>query len=131
MIKVENIISTIELNIKKFLTEANLSLNGHSLRYLKELKYWQWLDYNHCLSLQEDRLKYLFLHAYNHVPYYRETLSKCSAIDSTGEVNLNYFKRIPLLDKAKIRSNSEYLKSDDLSLESGIEIRLVALQVNQ
>lgn len=101
-------------SVKKILFTVNQILQGDTLRYLKQLEHWEWLDNSRSSSLQKDRLKKLIIHAYRHVPYYREVIGN-NVVDSSGEVNLKYFDQIPLLDKATVRTRFEDLKSDDLS----------------
>ena len=102
-------------SFKNLLVKLNLAYQGNTLRYLNQLKQWQGLEYRQSLDLQNDRLRNLLMHAYHHVPFYRETLEKTGVVKSQNKIDLDCFHRIPLLDKAKIRSHFEYLKSDDLS----------------
>jgi len=102
-------------SFKKLLVRLNLTFQGNTLRYLNRLKQWQGLEHRQSLDLQNDRLRDLLMHAYHHVPFYRETLEKAGVVKSQNEIDLNCFTKVPLLDKAKIRSHFEYLKSDDLS----------------
>ena len=48
------------------------------------------------------------------MPYYREVLERCGAVDSSGRVDLTAFAAIPFLDKDIIRARGEDLCSDDL-----------------
>ena len=102
-------------NIKKLLVKLNLALQGNTFRYLNQLKQWQWIDRRKNSVLENDRLRNLLLHAYHHVPFYRETLVKAGVVKNPNTVDLDRFHRVSLLDKAKIRSHFEDLKSDDLS----------------
>lgn len=84
---------------------------------LKKLQQLQWLNKEELSTLQQEYLKNLLLHAYQHVPYYREILQKAGVIQNIKNniyINLNNFSQIPLLDKSIIRDNYERLKSDDL-----------------
>ena len=82
---------------------------GNSLRHLKQLEDWQWLDRQQILALQQRRLRDLLVHSYRHVPYYREVLSATGVVDKSGVVDLNLFGQIPLLNKETIRSHFEDL----------------------
>ncbi|MFA5075829.1 MAG: hypothetical protein WC480_00200 [Patescibacteria group bacterium] len=61
---------------------------------------------------QQDKLKEILLHAYNHVPYYHKILSESGVVDN-GQVNLDNFNQIPLLTKDIIRQEGANLYSDD------------------
>lgn len=82
----------------------------NSVALRKELEISQWWDEKHLHQLQQSRLRQLLAHAGKHVPYYRELLAehhiKAEDIRSLGDLS-----RLPLLDKAKIRANTEGLKS--------------------
>ena len=112
----DTIMTNSTTNIKKSLVKLNLAYQGNTLRYLKQLKNWQWLDKDQSDALQHQANKRLVIHAYNHVPYYRKVFESAGVVTASGSVNLEYFSKIPLLDKAKIRSNFEDLKSDDLHM---------------
>jgi phenylacetate-CoA ligase len=61
---------------------------------------------------QRSKLTRLLVHAAAHVPFYRSTLAEAGVIDG-GTVHLEAFERLPLLDKATIRSRFEDLRSTD------------------
>ncbi|TXK89622.1 phenylacetate--CoA ligase family protein, partial [Parageobacillus sp. SY1] len=88
---------------------------GNVLNYFEQLQKWQWLDQKALKQLQEKRLSNLLLHAYRHVPYYREILKESGVITSKEQVNLSSFEKIPFLTKDIIRKEFEQLKSDDLN----------------
>ncbi|MBN1257580.1 MAG: phenylacetate--CoA ligase family protein [Planctomycetes bacterium] len=89
-------------------------------RHLQNLKEWQWLPPGQLQPICEQRLRDLLAHAGKHVPYYAEVLRQAEVIDSNGQVNLENFSRIPLLDKAIMRENLDAIKSDDFSRRRGI-----------
>jgi len=101
--------------LKRFLSKLRLTLIGDALSNYRKLERWQWLDKGQATTLQQQRINCLLLHSYNHVPYYREVLRGADVVSESGEVNMKSFGNIPLLDKTKIRSHFEDLKSDDLS----------------
>lgn len=103
-----------KLSFKKLFVKMNLAYHGNTLRYLKQIQRWQWLDNRQSYTLQKDRLRNLLMHAYHHVPYYRETLANAGVVNDPRAVNLKSFEQIPLLEKGTIRSRFEDLKSDDL-----------------
>lgn len=103
-----------KLSIKKFLVKLNLSRLGNTLHYLHQLERWQWMDHRQGSLLQKDRLRDLVKHAYHHVPYYREILENAGVVKNQNKIDLDCFHRIPLLNKVKLRSHFDDLKSDDL-----------------
>ena len=100
---------------KKIIWKLRLSVKGNSLRFLKQLKHWQWLEETQLAALQKKRLADLLLHAYQRVPYYRELFEKSGVIDNSGIPDLYRFNQIPFLTKHILRSRFDDLKSDDLS----------------
>ena len=81
---------------------------------LHRLRELQWESAGEVQKRQDQRLGDLLLHAYEHVPYYRDVLERCGVVDSAGRVDLTAFTAIPFLDKDIIRRRSEDLVSDDL-----------------
>ena len=81
---------------------------------LRELRALQWAPAPEVERLENRRLTDLLRHAHAHVPYYRDVLEGCGAVDSAGRVDLTAFADIPFLDKDIIRGRSEELLSDDL-----------------
>jgi phenylacetate-CoA ligase len=108
-------------SLKRFLWKVRLSLMGNIIRTFDEYKRLQWLKREEMNALQQDRLKNLLIHAYQHVPYCHEVLLKAGVIQNDQSVNLQNFSRIPLLDKSIIRANNEKLKSADLSARKWYE----------
>jgi len=81
---------------------------------LRTLRAAQWAPAAEVQRMQEERLADLLSHAHEHVPYYREILEECGAVDHSGRVDLSAFTSIPLLDKDIIRAKGDELLSDDL-----------------
>lgn len=111
----EKRLDTFTGTIRKLLYKLNLSLQGNSLGFLKQLEYCQWLDQERTITLQRRHLKNLLVHAYQHVPYYREILANTELIENNGRVNLDCFTKIPLLNKNTVHKHFNDLKSNDLS----------------
>jgi phenylacetate-CoA ligase len=82
----------------------------------KELKLLRSIEFKspgYILSLQEERLKNLLLHAWNNTDYYKQILEKCGVVRS-GIVNLDRFEEIPILTKDIIKSEEKRLKAKSL-----------------
>ena len=86
--------------------------NHHSVAVRKELEASQWWDQTRLQELQLSRLIRLLTHAEVHVPYYRRLFSEIGfkAEDMRSLADLT---RLPLLDKPKIRVNTDALKSEN------------------
>lgn len=93
---------------------ALLLLRGEALKNLRQLKQWQWLNYEQTLALQHEQLAHLLRHSYQHVPYYHQVLGGAGVVNASGNVHLERFTQIPALEKATLRARFEELKSDDL-----------------
>lgn len=76
----------------------------------KELERSQWWDEQRLKELQLARLRQLLAHAEVHVPYYGELLAKIG-FKAEDFRSLADLARLPFLDKSRIRSNIEALKS--------------------
>lgn len=103
--------------IKGALWRLRLGLHGASLEHLRELRQWSDLDADRVAQIQRARLASLLLHAYQHVPYYREHLGSTGVVDAQG-VHLERFNRVTPLDKDTIRSQSGRLKAANVDRES-------------
>jgi len=68
-------------------------------------------------SIQRRYLRNILLHAYNHVPYYTELLSKYKIVNNKGIVNCDNFESIPVLTKDIIRENYDLLISRDPNIK--------------
>lgn len=79
----------------------------------ERLEKWESLSADQLAALQEERLRALLRHAYEHTPFYRERFEKCGVVEN-GRIHLDRFREIPLLDKHDLRTRSEALQSDDL-----------------
>lgn len=101
------------MNLNKFVTFCLLKTGKRNIpKILEFLKKNEYNSLENNLSIQEEKLKEILLHAYNHVPYYHRLLGKTKVI-AEGKVNLNNFNKIPILTKEIIRKNFERLKSTD------------------
>lgn len=85
--------------------------NHNSVALRKGMETSQWWDASQLEALQQTRLRSLLVHAEQHVPYYRALLAK-NRLKAADIASLADLKLLPLLDKAKIRANTEALKSD-------------------
>ena len=103
--------------LKKVLWEWQLRLRGKGQRFdhFRRLAEWQWLPAIELKALQQQRLRSLLAHAAVHVPYYQKLLRQAGAVNGSGRVDVELFKKVPLLDKTILRERFEDLKSDDLS----------------
>lgn len=101
------------ISFKRFLWKTRLG--GNIVKTFDTYKRLQWLKKEEMKALQQDHLKKLLIHSYQHVPYYRWVLHKSDVMHDGHSVNLQNFSCIPLLDKSLIHNNCEKLKSDDLS----------------
>lgn len=81
-------------------------------RYLGEIAKVSGAPRQEARVYQEQKLKRLLWHAYQHVPYYRRILPESKVIRN-GKVDLQNFDGIPLLTKDIIRAEGDALCSDD------------------
>jgi phenylacetate-CoA ligase len=86
--------------------------NHHSVAVRKELEASQWWDQTRLQELQLSRLIRLLTHAEVHVPYYRKLFSEIG-FEVEDVRSLTDLARLPLLDKSKIRVNTDALKSEN------------------
>jgi phenylacetate-CoA ligase len=86
--------------------------NHHSVAVCKELEASQWWDQTRLQELQLSRLIRLLTHAEVHVPYYRKLFSEIG-FEVEDVRSLTDLARLPLLDKSKIRVNTDALKSEN------------------
>ena len=77
-------------------------------REMEQSQYW---PLEHLDTLRVTRLKALLVHAGEHVPYYRDLFAKLE-FDPNAVASTTDLQRLPFLDKAVIRANTEVLKSD-------------------
>ncbi|MEW5755868.1 MAG: phenylacetate--CoA ligase family protein [Pseudomonadota bacterium] len=69
-------------------------------------------------SVQDDQhqsLRNLLMYAYRNVPYYRGVIQSSGLVDQFGEIRLDRFHELPLLDKSAIREQQWRLWSEKLS----------------
>ena len=76
----------------------------------KTLEKTQWHSPEQIQKLQLMRLKNLLKHANDHVPYYHNLFSEIN-LNINDVTSLDMLTKIPFLDKAIIRENTEQLKS--------------------
>ncbi|NVD96950.1 phenylacetate--CoA ligase family protein [Massilia sp. BJB1822] len=79
-------------------------------RRMEESQYW---PEPRLQDLQLQRLKRLLLRAQSKVPYYRELFASLDFDPARDLRSLSDLARLPLMDKATIRANSDRLKADD------------------
>ena len=82
----------------------------HTVSIRKELEITQWWNKSQIEQLQLSKLKKLLLHAKANVPYYKKIMNDL-AIEPEGFESLSALSKLPLLNKAAIRTNIELLKS--------------------
>jgi phenylacetate-CoA ligase len=85
--------------------------NHDSVSVRKALEVSQWWDQERLEEFQLARLRELLVHAQAHVPYYRRLFSE-AGFKVSQVASLADLARLPLLDKSRIRSNIEALKSE-------------------
>jgi len=99
--------------MKNLLLKTILKALGKDIFFkYQELKKMEYNSLKKNLEIQEDKLKKILLHSWEHVPYYKKVLENVSVIRN-GKVSLENFNKIPILTKAIIRENFDLLKSDD------------------
>lgn len=88
-------------------------ITGNTKKYYYELKKSQWLAPEDMKKLQEQKLSQLILHAYHHVPYYRD-LFDAQGIRPENIRTVDDLAAIPLLDKKIVREHLYFdLMSDN------------------
>ena len=101
--------------LRGYLYRSALKLKAPGvLSKLAFLKAQEYLSPEEALSSQENHLKSLLIHAAANVPYYRDILPRLGIINTFGDIHLDQFQNIPLLDKATLHSKFDKLTSDDL-----------------
>jgi len=75
-----------------------------ALRYYYQLRRTQWLAPEHVRALQELRLRALVMHAYRHVPYYRQLFDRLG-IRPEDIRTVEDLQRLPVLTKDELRQN--------------------------
>ncbi len=76
----------------------------------RELERTQWLPPAEIRVIQKRRYRALVEHAAAHVPYYRDLFAKLG-LSVREAADLDGITRLPMLDKAAIRANSDALRS--------------------
>ena len=78
----------------------------------KQLEQSQWWPRDRLQQMQVERLRALLQHAQQHVAYYRELFARIG-FDAARVSSLADLQRLPFLNKADIRANTEALKADN------------------
>ena len=71
---------------------------------LHDLRESQWLALDKIRALQEDKLHRLVVHAYRHVPYYRERMKELGLTPDDIR-SLDDLRKLPMLSKADVRKH--------------------------
>ncbi len=90
-------------------------LKGHStVAVMREMEQTQWLSPERISALQINRLREFLLDVQQHVPYFRDLFVRLQFApeDITSIKELN---KLPLMDKAAIRANSDLLKAENVN----------------
>lgn len=88
-------------------------LKDHStVSVRQQMEQSQWWPEKKLRELQIQRLRALLLHTGQHVPYYRDLFAQL-AFDPSKVCTLDDLQRLPLLEKADIRTDAERFKADD------------------
>ena len=82
-----------------------------TVKVRREMESTQWWDEKHLKELQLSKLRQLIKHTQTHVPYYRK-LFKEIGFEAENIRSISDLSQLPLLDKSKIRANTEALKSE-------------------
>ncbi|MDO8651362.1 MAG: AMP-binding protein [Undibacterium sp.] len=77
----------------------------------RQMEQSQWWSAEQLQALQLSRLKQLLSHAQQHVPYYRQLFAQLG-FEAAQVASLDDLARLPFLNKADIRANTEALKSE-------------------
>lgn len=77
----------------------------------KQMEVSQWWTEDQLKELQLTRLRELLTHAQTHVPYYRNLFDE-TGFNAANVNSLDDLASLPFLDKAKIRADTDALKSD-------------------
>lgn len=105
--------------VSRWLFPLHEKIKKHnSVALRKEMEISQWWNREQIEQLQQQRLQKLLAHAQHHVPYYRSLFTE-HRIDVKKIRSVADLAQLPLLDKEKIRANTQALKSDiakDLAL---------------
>jgi phenylacetate-CoA ligase len=99
--------------IRSGLWRGRLYVKGGVLDNQETLSDSQYLNTDALKELQETRLRRLIQHAARHTAFYPSRFRECGLVEN-GNVHLDEFQSLPLLDKEDLRSRTETLRSDDL-----------------
>jgi len=96
-----------------FLFPLHEKLKGHStMRVHREMDETQWLGSDQINQLQLDSLREFLCDVQAHVPFYKNLFSQIN-FDPSELKSLDDLKKLPLLDKETIRSNTESMKASN------------------
>jgi len=82
-------------------------------KYLQEFRALEHASSDIVVADEQQRLSSLLLHASLHVPYYKEMLADYG-IARDGNVRLDRFTELPILDKDTVQARGASLHSDDM-----------------
>ncbi len=104
--------SLYSLLISKVFFPLHERIKKHdTVKVRREMESSQWWDEKHLKELQLSKLRQLLKHTQTHVPYYRK-LFKEIGFEVENIHSISDLAQLPLLDKSKIRANTEALKSE-------------------
>lgn len=108
-------------DFRRAIYTAGSMLYGDSHGKLSKLRNWQYLNQRDVIELQYESLTKLLRHAHKNTPYYKSILSSLGVVTGSGDVELNRFKEMPLLDKSEVRDNYSQLLSRDYKARNHYE----------
>jgi phenylacetate-CoA ligase len=100
-------------SLRKQIYKSALKFNRPATQELAFMRENQWLPSQHVKAIQQQRLEQLLNYAYEHVPYYKKLFDEIGLVHS-GQIHLERFKELPILDKPTIRANFQALTSDEI-----------------
>lgn len=106
---------------KRFAVKTLYATLSSTMANLRELKSCQWHSPDEARRDQRRRLTDLLRHAADNTDYYGRILRNCEVIDDTGNIDLEQFDSIPLLDKELLSEHFDELQSADLAERSWSE----------
>jgi len=93
--------------ILKFLLKISWQ---NSYGYFEEIKKIGNLSVSEKKEIQDEKLKEILLYSYNNITYYKEILEKNWVINKDLKINLNNFKKLPILNKEILRNEFNNLQ---------------------
>ncbi len=99
--------------VSKVIFPFHERLKGHNtVAVLREMEQTQWLPQDKISALQVRRLREYLMDVGKQVPYYRELFDKIGFFPADVS-SLKDLERLPLTDKAVIRTNTDSLKAEN------------------